>query len=392
VGIFLRGVRQVHCSQPFFFFTAFAHYWDSMPLARIITDSIDDSLELTMQLRSRGFQVETVPPGDVPNTPADLEVRLEECDSEDVLMRTAQAAEADDLWVFVAPGALDESARPMRTIPLMPAVIRESEVMATAVRPKTKVPPAVLPFSIPDDDPILLELVELNPQATSAVAIESQPTNGHSTVRLQSSSSLPAAVGVPPLPKTGTAHTSASEIPEVVIFPVTSKPQLSVRSVSEEVQIRTVRQTADLSLSASEDLRFWRIASVVAALAIAALLLGANLTRSQQPTSHSPQGVAPALPQSHQNATSASGRNALVPTPAKPKVGVQSNLKPKHPPIVSATDAKRLREPQTKHAAAKPSNDEVVARDTVVYFDGSGRRLTRKPASNQGVKPQPDTN
>jgi len=55
-----------------------------MPLARIITDSADDSLELTLQLRSRGFQVETVAPGEVPTTPADLEVRLEECNPEDV--------------------------------------------------------------------------------------------------------------------------------------------------------------------------------------------------------------------------------------------------------------------------------------------------------------------
>ena len=91
-----------------------------MPLARIITDSVDESLELTMQLRSRGFQVETVAPGEVPTTPADLEVRLEECDSEDMLTRTAQGSEADDLCVFVAPGALDESARPMRTISLFP--------------------------------------------------------------------------------------------------------------------------------------------------------------------------------------------------------------------------------------------------------------------------------
>ena len=92
-----------------------------MPLARIITDSVDESLELTMQLRSRGFQVETCAPGDVPSTPADLEVRLEECNSEDVLIRTAQASDADDLWVFVAPGALDDSVRPIRTLPLASA-------------------------------------------------------------------------------------------------------------------------------------------------------------------------------------------------------------------------------------------------------------------------------
>src|ERR1700739_2463715 len=91
-----------------------------MPLARIITESVDDSLELTMQLRARGFLVETVSPDQIPDAPADLEVRLEECSPEDVLSKAAQVTESEDLWVFVAPGALDERARPIRTIPLLP--------------------------------------------------------------------------------------------------------------------------------------------------------------------------------------------------------------------------------------------------------------------------------
>jgi hypothetical protein len=90
-----------------------------MPLARIITEVADDCLELTMQLRARGFQVETVPPGMIPTTPADLEVRLEECAPEDVVSHMAQtAAGGDDLWVFVAPGALDSNALPIRSGPI----------------------------------------------------------------------------------------------------------------------------------------------------------------------------------------------------------------------------------------------------------------------------------
>jgi hypothetical protein len=88
-------------------------------LARIITEVADDCLELTMQLRARGFQVETVPPGVIPNTPADLEVRLEECAPEDVGSHMAHtAAGGDDLWVFVAPGALDSNTLPIRSGPI----------------------------------------------------------------------------------------------------------------------------------------------------------------------------------------------------------------------------------------------------------------------------------
>src|SRR5215510_8206572 len=129
-----------------------------MPLARIITDSVDESLELTMQLRSRGFQVETCPPGEVPITPADLEVRLEECNSEDVLMRTAQVSDADDLWVFVAPGALDDSVRPIRTIPLVSTPMIPVPEPQVPAEPALKFVPSLVPNITPEDDPIMLEL------------------------------------------------------------------------------------------------------------------------------------------------------------------------------------------------------------------------------------------
>ena len=120
-----------------------------MPLARIITTSADDSLELSMQLRSRGYRVETVAPGQIPNVAADLEVCLEECAPEDVLTKAAVVQESEDLWVFVAPGALDERSRPMRVIPLTPQVveIRASEHAAVvdALRCNAEIATAGLP-------------------------------------------------------------------------------------------------------------------------------------------------------------------------------------------------------------------------------------------------------
>src|ERR1700746_124410 len=89
-----------------------------MPLARIITEVADDCLELTMQLRARGFQVETVAPGFIPSTPADLEVRMDECAPEDVVNYMAQSSAGDDLWVFVAPCGLDRNSLPIRNAPV----------------------------------------------------------------------------------------------------------------------------------------------------------------------------------------------------------------------------------------------------------------------------------
>src|SRR5580765_4013258 len=97
-----------------------------MPLARIITTSVDDSLELSMQLRSRGFRVETVAPDQIPSAPAALAVRREGCAPEDVLPRASIVEESEELWVFVAPGALDERSRPMRVSPRTPDVVEIS--------------------------------------------------------------------------------------------------------------------------------------------------------------------------------------------------------------------------------------------------------------------------
>ena len=166
-----------------------------MPLARIITTSADDSLELSMQLRSRGFRVETVAPDQIPSAPADLEVCLEECAPEDVLTKAAIVQESEDLWVFVAPGALDERSRPMRVIPLTPQVVElrspepaaavaaftpTLEVAAVEVKlseTEKKTPlvevqvPAVVvkevvPAPVPEDEPLLCEI-----EAKASVAI-----------------------------------------------------------------------------------------------------------------------------------------------------------------------------------------------------------------------------
>lgn len=82
-----------------------------MPLARIVTEFPDEAVELAMRLRSRGFQVETVSPKTTSKAAADLEVRLEECAVEDMLTQATEIAAGEEVCVFVAPGALEESAR-----------------------------------------------------------------------------------------------------------------------------------------------------------------------------------------------------------------------------------------------------------------------------------------
>jgi hypothetical protein len=355
-----------------------------MPLARIITDSVDESLELTMQLRSRGFQVETVAPGDVPNTPADLEVRLEECNSEEVLTHTAQVSEADDLWVFVAPGALDDSARPIRTIPLVAAVNRVAPE-AKPSQSKSKVAPAVGPFAVPEDDPILLELLEIKMRANTAVE-DVGPANGNGVngPRVAPAAALPAvAVPAPTaVPKDRSPQRILALPPqstEVFQFPATPESQVRLRSLGGVASMISVRSHEPAQISAA-DLKFWRIASVAAALAIAALLLGVNLSGAPEPKRNGSQAASTlteAFSQPHRKNPAIPATNE-APASAKPPASKTNRPSVSGPPIKLATKTVRLHK-AGRRRLARPSADDGIATDTVIYFDHKGRPSVLKP-------------
>ena len=322
-----------------------------MPLARIITDSVDDSLELTIQLRARGFQVETVAPGTIPNTPADLEVRLEECESEDALSRASQTPTQDDLWVFVAPGALDERVRVIREIPIELMAGPEPRVVPPS-RPIPSVAP-VLPFLTPEDDPILAELVELKRSGEE----QAQPA--------------PAAE-------------RSLEKAEVVVLPMVGEP-LAAANADGRVSLAESRRVrgspVDREPESTANLRFWRIATVAAGLAIAALLLGANMSRQPnlppaellsatttvQPAS-SPSPVHTPVVQP----SKASAALALPPNPAKVATPTRQTPAAKAARAAPAKPRRRA----TSHA------DSIIAEDTVVFYD-------RKQGLPSGKGPEP---
>jgi hypothetical protein len=314
-----------------------------MPLARIITDSVDDSLELTIQLRARGFQVETVAPGAVPSTPVDLEVRLEECSPEDALSRASQNPTQGDLWVFVAPGALDERVRVIRELPIEPAVVADSKVVAPP-RPIQQSVAAVLPFLTPEDDPILAELAELKRSGDD----RAQPA--------------------PPVER-------SPEKAEIVAFPTVAE-QHATENAGARVSLAesgtVLGSTADREPRSAANLRFWRIATVAAGLAIAALLVGANMSRQPNllpaelsSTTTTVQPVSSALP-GHATAAPPQARKAsatLPPPRTQAKVAVPTKPAPQVSKAVPTGAAKPGRRSITSHA------DRMIAEDTVVFYD-----------------------
>jgi len=365
-----------------------------MPLARIITDVADDSLELTIQLRARGFQVETVAPGETATAPADLEVRLEECAAEDVLTR-AQTSEANDLWVFVAPGALDESARPVRAIPQLPRRGEAKPLSAMLSTPITEWP-SVLPPPLsdqPDEDLILAELLEFRipraaennaqPKAASAEAVSQpanpalpkqagspagdvadQPASARSEhAAAQESASVPARVD--------RTRLSRAQIPAI---PVVPEPVADFLIIPAPEVVRRPRPRTP-----HPNLRPWKVAFISATLLFSAWLLMGVLRPDKAPAPStatwlqaSPGSAlrqAPALvPSTRPNG----------PAPRQARAARAKKLAPSQRPrlpLVAKSPRKARRPVPRSHG------DGLIAEDTVVFYD-------RKPASPR-AKAQP---
>ena len=403
-----------------------------MPLARIITDSVDDSLELTMQLRARGFLVETVSPDQIPSTPADLEVRLEECSPEDVLSKAAEVTENEDLWVFVAPGALDERSRPIRTIPLLPHAFDVPIPRTIPTKFETSWPVedmgenhpshGVAPLTgMPVRMPAEIPLVPGNGGGKSEIAAD-----------LKKESAAAPPVIVPGVPANPTPDVQPKV--KVVVLPKLSEapiPEVPERAepnwgLAPTATSRRVRLRGPYKISFQTGARFWKrivvssALAVVAGLLVAVVVLRPHLSQSVKPaTGAGPAAVGaganPTKPPSSsatvKSSTAPVGAPAQVAAPAVPPVAGRATPQvagPSVPQIAAkpvaesaAAAAKSPRDIQ-QNAPAKPpaappvpnnpnkaqparrhtgsSETDIVAEDTVVFYD-------RKPASS-GKSPQ----
>lgn len=381
-----------------------------MPLARIITNAVDESLELTMQLRARGFRVETVAPGKIPTTPADLEVRLDECAPEEILTRAADADPSDNLWVFVAPGALDERARPMRVISRVPQtqVVRSSEAKAVRQTANVMDAEAVL-LPSPEDDPILAELesdvILCDQEASQLREVASEISKFEATAYLDpadankpiktASKLQPVQLPQKAKPDSGIApakaqaaatpaHGGSFSIPRVPDRPPTKAIPKSVAQPSARPAVYKITfQTGP---------RFWRAAWVSGALVVLLGILA--LILEMKP--HVPGNVAkPASAQS----------SPLFPSPVQPGTKLadpEVNLQRKSKSAIEskASDSQVLTQAaqasgdttakSSRHNAVR--SDDIVAEDTVVFYDRPHRPGSSKIAAQAPSRKYSDQN
>ncbi len=380
-----------------------------MPLARIITDSVDDSLELSMQLRARGFRVETVTPDQIPDTPADLEVRLEECAPEEVLTKAAHVKESEDLWVFVAPGALDDRARPMRTIPLVPQVMEAPAAPVPALRADRQ-STVEIPREMPEDDFILSELVAARPEETPhgapQPAILATPAEANSDALHSGSATLlspptvapliPAPPTPAPLPSNKVKVVVLPKLPEPPQIPDVPQRAQPVNLVSATVPpLARRRSVGPYKIAFRTGPLFWKRAAVSAVLVVMVGLLAAvvglrpRLPAAGKPTTASP-AASPAAPPSRAPQVSRSPATPS-PAPAVAKAPPKTSVAPA-PPKPAPVTAKAPPKVEPPRRRASSSDDGMVAEDTVVFYDRKPVPSTAKAPPRADVKRNSDEN
>lgn len=393
-----------------------------MPLARIITDVADDCLELTMQLRARGYQVETVSPGAIPTTPADLEVRLEECAPEDMVAQAAQGASTGDLWVYVAPGALDGSAHPIRTIPLSSGLTEHlpalPKVLPVTARPVVSTPPVMGALAIDshDEDPILAEvhtfpipeIVTPPREPASAILVEipdvvrqeATPEVKATTVQKHVQDE-PALVGKMAAEASEQRPTPTSNLPSVKWLidpdkPANTEPaSFTIPVAPEPVRakipppIQNVRRIA--TRKTNWDFQSLQIAGGLAALALLAwLLIGTG------------RPEATATSTGHSTVLQASKPAPVPQATSVPPVAEENSKKPsagriQNAPSAIAKTGAPSPQPQATNAVQKPAKarsheDGLIAEDTVVFYEHKPGPPRAKAQSESSVKRYTDQN
>ncbi|MBZ5718805.1 MAG: hypothetical protein LAO03_00340 [Acidobacteriia bacterium] len=325
-----------------------------MPLARIITRVRQDADELANDLRGRGFNIEIVSPADVPNHPVDLEVSLEECAAEEALTDAESASQPQDVCVFIAPGALVESARPMVVIPLFSDPAAEVQV--------PEQPTLVEEVTVHQDEPQLAALA-----ASDDVVEVAEP----------SAIELPAR-----------GDELESEFPEdspaiILEGETVTRPQPQAASAVHEGRKIQPHPALRIRITQSDKV-FWRVTTAVAILSVCGLL---TLSAHRQPPlpsaleqpSAEVQQAAPFVRAQGKAASPSAGKAT-----ARPPVIATAELKP------NAARAERVRRSparaitrvaaSTRHPASRNPESDLIAEDTVIRY---GRAAAPPPLQAQ---------
>jgi hypothetical protein len=332
-----------------------------MALARIITRSHACSRELALDLLARGYAVEIVSPDAVPDSLADLELRVEEDPGNQLVATVAthngeRSASLDFVHYLKSPMP-DFVRRPPE--PQEVAQISEQSVGFNA---ETKAEAVELPAET-------LQATSQNVIAAADPLLDFEPVEPLISPPAQTASSAVEIPGYFPVEEPVIASVPIDD------FPVTHPKTAESASLWSRLYARSARSAGWR----------WGAALTFASVVSLALVLAFGVRRSGNASAQS-AAVAP----DEKVVAASTSANLLSPSDAVANAGqiplaARPVLKEARPPIAGSKTA-----PSSKAVAAKKVSrrheDDLIARDTVTYLDkGFAPRAVAKSGSK--IKP-----
>jgi hypothetical protein len=245
-------------------------------------------------LRARGYDVEIVSPDSESDRPTDLEIKIDEYSAEEALDRAEDVPHTGDLYVFVAPGTL--AGERVIEIPLLPETAEATDVIFGKQR---AAPDAEVPRYSTFASALARASAEpgLDREASFASEFRKQPLENASgdapaTFAEESFFETPVAAAA----QNALTHEDVEEMAPTL--EITRQTNRFAWFSSSRATLSAFRKTAhswlDLALVRSafsslpsqayrartiSDATFWQAATVIAALAVSALLVGASARR-----------------------------------------------------------------------------------------------------------------
>ena len=331
---------------------------------------------------------------------------MDECTPEEALNHATSVPATEDVCVFIAPGAIVESSRPVEIVPVAPEEIQPPQIVPAAVLSEEVVPTEVLEASLvahplefqtensiagtptltvneartaEEDEPLFATSApETFPApmfaAVSAASIPAQ-TPADASLQLPADTTVPSESGLSDWPIWQAAGAEEIETPPADAASVGS---------SARREIRRIPVFARRS-SAHSDRVFWRFATVAAIFAIAALLLGAFSHRFSplprdltEPTSDLKQVP---FQKSRKPITPAVSQTKLPEAPPATTAKPQAESSTVAAASASAPVASKPN-PQVRRRSSSNDDSDYVAKDTVTRYN---KRPAVKHPANTGV-------
>jgi hypothetical protein len=335
-----------------------------MALARIITRSQACSRELALDLLARGYAVEIVSPDKIPDSLADLELRVDAETNPDQLIATVETQDGASLdFVHHLKAPMGDFVRRQPEPEFFPANDSTNDEPVSF-----NAEPTLEDVEHPAESPQLFAKI-ISPSA----AVLYEPHQEDEAAHLIASEAIdpPSHFATEEATVPGPMLADPATVDPIIFetMPLELSPTESASAPATSLPVQHLDRTPSSP---------WRAALILAAVVLLALALAVGARRNGKVAIETP-----ALPPTAEKVLAASPPTKSQPDPNPPQ---ESSLPKPDPAIAETPTAPKAQAVAANVAAPAARREEVVAPDTVTYLDNHYKPATKSKSTKRQAR------